>query len=318
MTDARTLADMAALNLDRLGAVILDDVGDGPPLDQLRESATAARDAVAQLGVAALTQLTGLILGVSDSIAAGRVDWSPSIGGTMMAAVDDLRHLVGRAAQFSDEDGEHLHHRAAELSVFVRVGDAPQGAPADDASPAATIGEESRRSAAGGDSRSATTANETRGSADVAAEAPGVRAPGEQHLAGTDRDGPTAAPQVTAQPEPAAPSSPHERIVPIAELFFSDAGPHVVRGGTPEAAAARSDLLGRGIDALDSLVSTPFAAATAHAATQVVPVETLLYRGRAALQRAAELRAEIRAAGGTAPPEKLDELYDLIGLALES
>lgn len=47
----------------------------------------------------------------------------------------------------------------------------------------------------------------------------------------------------------------------------------------------------------------------------VLPVDALLYRGRAALDRAVELRDAIRRAGGAPPPEMLEELYDLVELA---
>jgi hypothetical protein len=49
---------------------------------------------------------------------------------------------------------------------------------------------------------------------------------------------------------------------------------------------------------------------------EVVPVETILYRGRAALERAAAIREQIKASG-VASTATLDELYDLIGLALK-
>lgn len=48
---------------------------------------------------------------------------------------------------------------------------------------------------------------------------------------------------------------------------------------------------------------------------ELIPVDHLLYRGRAALDRAVEIRDEIRRAGGTAAPELLEELYDLVELA---
>lgn len=46
-----------------------------------------------------------------------------------------------------------------------------------------------------------------------------------------------------------------------------------------------------------------------------IPVDHLLYRGRAALDRAVEIRDEIRRAGGAPAPELLEELYDLVELA---
>jgi hypothetical protein len=47
-----------------------------------------------------------------------------------------------------------------------------------------------------------------------------------------------------------------------------------------------------------------------------VPIEPLLYRGRAALQRAAELRQELRRHDGVPPREVVEELFDLVELAL--
>jgi len=46
----------------------------------------------------------------------------------------------------------------------------------------------------------------------------------------------------------------------------------------------------------------------------IVPVESLVYRGAAALERARALRDELRTRG-TTDPETLHELYDLLDLA---
>jgi hypothetical protein len=131
-------------------------------------------------------------------------------------------------------------------------------------------------------------------------------------------------------------------VIPISQLFFDDAGPHVTRtttspeifGGTTlasldETTAARirtplpaaghtpargrelHDLLGASIARLGaisgSLRRTP--------APPPVPIETLLYRGRGALDRALEIRAVIRKFGRPPTPEMVGELLDLIALA---
>ena len=46
-----------------------------------------------------------------------------------------------------------------------------------------------------------------------------------------------------------------------------------------------------------------------------IPVDALFYRGRAALDRAIELRDMLRKSGGPPAPEMLEELYDLVELA---
>ena len=61
----------------------------------------------------------------------------------------------------------------------------------------------------------------------------------------------------------------------------------------------------------------PIAPPVTFGAVEVVPVETLLYRGRAALERAAAIREQIKASGGVASQSTLEEMYDLIGLALK-
>ena len=266
-----SIAEHALQQLDRLGAIILDDVGDGPPAADFAAAARAAREAVAQLTVPALTQLSGLISGVAESLASGATEWNPSLGGTLMAAVDDLRHLAGRASQFTDEDSEHLAHRASELTPYV-----------------------------GGN-----------GESGIANREPEI---GNREPAATGSPAPVKA----TSPIPDSPAPiPDSKIVPISQLFYADNGPHIVSGGLSKDAESRSDLLGKGIDALDNLTMKPIAKPVAFGAIEVVPVETILYRGRAALERAAAIREQIKIAGGNASQAALDEMYDLIGLALK-
>jgi hypothetical protein len=284
MTDARALADDAVLHLDRLGAVILDDIGEGPASKELIDQASAARNAVARVGIAAFNEVTGLVVGVADSMAAGTTDWSPSLGGTLMAAVDDLRTLIMRAAQFSPEDSEHLHQRVAELGVYVHVARGSHAAPVATPLPApATVAPSSPEPAA----------------IVSPAMAPSSTSP---------------APPPAAEVRAAA--APASKVVPISDLFFAD-GPQVVSGGVPASATAKSDLLGASIEALENLTAKPLATQSSIGPMIIVPVDTLLYRGRAALERAAAIREQIKASGAHAAPAALDEMYDLIGLALK-
>ncbi len=78
---------------------------------------------------------------------------------------------------------------------------------------------------------------------------------------------------------------------------------------------ASAALIDTSIAALDALATTPLAQPAVLPEDAVVPIESLLYRGRAALDRAVELRDEIRRRGPTPDPEALDELFDLLELA---
>lgn len=288
MTDTRALVDDAVHQLDRLGAVILDEIGDGPAAQDFVARAFEARDAVARVGIPAFNEVTGLVVGVADSILAGATDWSPSLGGTLMAAVDDLRTLVMRAAQFSHEDSEHLHQRAAELAVYVHV---TRGTPTSVETPApetalATLPEPA---------------------AAVSAQMPSPT---------SSSPAPESTPEALTSTPASAAASSASRVVPISDLFYAE-GPQVVSGGVPAAAGATSDLLGTSIEALENLTHRPLAAPSSTGPMIVVPVETLLFRGRAALERAAALREQIKASGTQASPAALDEMYDLIGLALK-
>jgi len=122
--------------------------------------------------------------------------------------------------------------------------------------------------------------------------------------------------QTIAYPDaPVSPSAPTPIVqrpaIPKAPL--TPAAPVPAVHPTPAMGAASS--LDEGIAALDSFAAQPFAE-PAPVEEGVVPIDALLYRGRAAVERAVQLRDQIRQAGGTPAPELLGELFDLLDLAL--
>lgn len=114
----------------------------------------------------------------------------------------------------------------------------------------------------------------------------------------------------------AAPSDP----APSAVARPTPAGSATVsamRHPTPTAgAAALGHLLDRGIRTLGTLPHTPLSNPVTLGEQPPVPIEVLLYRGRAAIERAREIRDAIRRGEGTADAATLGELYDLLDLAL--
>lgn len=134
-------------------------------------------------------------------------------------------------------------------------------------------------------------------------------------------------------------------IVPISELFYSDAGPHVIEvaasarttfeqrlrekqtrppaaalapeSGPARQAPARQGLRGAALrDALGSSLSEmrPLER-PGEPEPQVIPIQTLLYKGKAAVNRSKELRAQIFAAKTAPSRETVSELCDLVELA---
>lgn len=81
-------------------------------------------------------------------------------------------------------------------------------------------------------------------------------------------------------------------------------------------AARQHDLLAAGIHKLTSLGGTPLSAPVAIPEQPTVAIDVLLYRGRSAIVRCVEIRDEARQGGKTVEGEALDELLDLLDLAL--
>lgn len=75
-------------------------------------------------------------------------------------------------------------------------------------------------------------------------------------------------------------------------------------------------VLDQGIDSLSSLAAHPMSDPVDLPDQPLVPIDALLYRGRAAIERAIELRDEIRKQGGAASDDNMAELFDLLDLAL--
>jgi chemotaxis protein histidine kinase CheA len=120
----------------------------------------------------------------------------------------------------------------------------------------------------------------------------------------------SGAPIISAPPEPSPAVVP--RPIPAGAATVG-----AMRNPTPAAgAAALGDLLDRGIRNLGTLPQTPLSNPVTLAEQPPVPIDILLYRGRAALERAREIRDAIRGSGGVADANALGELYDLLDLAL--
>lgn len=115
-----------------------------------------------------------------------------------------------------------------------------------------------------------------------------------------------------------------EELPPISSLFFDGPGPHVVRAGFPTASgpSVHTPARGRELRALLDTSITQLGAVSGEIGRKTpvhqpapVAIDALLYRGRAALHRALEVREEIISQGVSPGQEKIEELLDLVALA---
>jgi hypothetical protein len=104
-----------------------------------------------------------------------------------------------------------------------------------------------------------------------------------------------AEPVAVHEPEPVAVHEP-EPVAPFTSVAPPQTPPEPPRAKTPAQAilSAASSLIDMSLAALDSLTSAPWLEPEQIAEDDIVPIESLLYRGSAALERAIEIRDELR------------------------
>jgi hypothetical protein len=115
------------------------------------------------------------------------------------------------------------------------------------------------------------------------------------------------------RPSTVAPPSavPQERDRPAAAAVAE-----LAAAGTSAPTPQLGSLLDAGIAKLGALQSAPLVAPTPLPEQPAVPIDVLLYRGRAAIERCLEIRDQVRSTGGPVDAETLGELFDLLDLAL--
>lgn len=114
-------------------------------------------------------------------------------------------------------------------------------------------------------------------------------------------------------PRPAG-TAPAPQVPPPAARPAMQAAPNGGRSRTPTGRDLAA-LLGAGISGLGQLAQRPLSQPVEILDETLVPIDTLIYRGRAALDRARELRDTLRGTDRAPSPEELSELYDLLELA---
>ena len=119
-------------------------------------------------------------------------------------------------------------------------------------------------------------------------------------------------------PMPPAPAAPPPVAPPAAAPSAPAPAPRAANGARTRTPSGRNlaALLDSGIASLGQQLSArPLSNPVPIVDEALVPIETLLYRGRAALDRMLAVRNDVRAANRPASPDEMSELLDLIELA---
>ena len=222
---------------------------------------------------------------------------------------------LAQALASPGEQGERLASRLAELrkgrSVDVGIGDAfaPTPAPAGNQPSTPHVQPVAAPTAAAAPPPSFSTAP-------TPVITPRIRADAGKatsQMPPVSAAAPNAAPAKTPVPNVPPTPSPKPPVIPRASGSRSQTPIGAQRVSTPRDTMA---VLDQGIDSLSSLAAQPMSEPVDLPEQPLVPIDALLYRGRAAIERAIELREEIRQRGGAASDDTMAELFDLLDLAL--
>lgn len=156
-------------------------------------------------------------------------------------------------------------------------------------------------------------ARASRPSSPLAIATPAIQAPAVPTPAAPKPAVPTPVAPAPVVPTPRAPTP----VVATPVVSTPAAPPPSPRRPTPAPVldGTSAALIDSSIAALDALNDRPFSVPAPLPEDQVVPIETLLYRGRRALDRAVEIRDEMKRSGNRSDTDALDELFDLLELA---
>ena len=273
---------------------------------QMLRAARGMRGAATMVRLSDLAIVAGRMERIARSLHTRRMQWTEPLSYSLQAVLYELPELISAAGAWGPGESERAAAIADALHAFAPSEDKKAGAMVvpiarlfhDDAGPHViyvavtpqTQFEQQLREPVP-EKGDGATARADRARAEPAA----------------GRPAPTRAAQATQAPaaRPSAPKAPARAASPP----------------QPEATTAGERTPPRGRD-LQSLISEGLAGfegmeldSQPAASGGLVPIESLLYSGRAALARAREIRAAQAAAAREPTPEELDELMDLMELA---
>jgi chemotaxis protein histidine kinase CheA len=243
----------------------------------LRGSATMAK-------AAGLASLAASVERIASGVVQGATSWEPEIQRALVGAVEDLKLLVRSVRGWGSEQDTRVEEAVKRLARF---GPAREERKEDVIVPVSQLfyNDDGQH---------------------IVYVAPNPRTHYEQQLReqGGGIGAGTLSPEIKRVPTPS-------REVPPAPPASRSQTP--VRGQTPPRGQELKDVLNSSLATMRSLESRN--SGPQPPATELVPIQELLYRGQRAIDRAAEIRRALKKSGTPPTRALVDELVDLVELA---
>lgn len=104
--------------VEQLDGLLLGGGSRGPDADALQRVARALRGTATMAKIPSFADLAGSIERVGRAMHDGALGWDPSLGGALVAAVDDLKILLHGARTWGAEEDRRAGSRSAELTRY--------------------------------------------------------------------------------------------------------------------------------------------------------------------------------------------------------
>lgn len=275
---------------------------------QMLRAARGMRGTATMVRLSDLAVVAGRMERIARSLHTRRTQWTEPLSYSLQAVLYELPELIGAAATWGPGESERAAAIADALHAF---------APSEDKKANSMVVPIARLFHDDGGPHVIYVAVTPQTQFEQQLREP---APDKGDRAAPRAERPRAAP-ATARTAPARPTEAAQAPAPRQEApqpparipTPPQARPPVGGERTPPRGRDLQSLISEGLAGLEGMeLDSPPAAAEA---SGLVPIESLLYSGRAALARAREIRAAQAAAAREPTPAELDELMDLMELA---
>ncbi|MFL5488479.1 MAG: hypothetical protein ACJ8AJ_08350 [Gemmatimonadaceae bacterium] len=286
MTTPGRLLDFFSLEaseyLTRLEALIARNTLESPEATQFAATARGLRGSATMAKAGGLARIASAVERIASDVVQGATAWEPEVQRALVGAVEDLKLLVRSVRSWGAEQDARAEETLRRLARYAPAREQQR----DVIVPISQLFFDD-------------------GGQHIIYVAPNPRTHYEQQLREQGGGiGPgTLSPEVKRMPTPSRETPPAPRPTPASRAQTT----------TPPRGQELRDVLNSSLASMRSLETR--GSGPQPPATELVPIQELLYRGQRAIERAAEIRRALKKSGNAPTRALVDELVDLVELA---